>query len=36
VIIASHFSTRYNNTRIERLVRKALPDMLGGRLQLWL
>jgi ribonuclease Z len=36
LIIASHFSTRYTNKRIEHLVTRKLPDMLDGRLQLWL
>ncbi len=36
VVIASHFSTRYNDARVQRLVARALPDMLGGRLNLWL
>jgi ribonuclease Z len=36
LIIASHFSTRYNDARIQRLVARALPDMLDGRLTLWL
>jgi ribonuclease Z len=36
VIIASHFSTRYVDNRIRRLVDRAFPDMLGGRLHLWL
>lgn len=36
LIIASHFSIRYTPRLIEKLARKALPDMLGGRLQLWL
>jgi ribonuclease Z len=36
LIIASHFSTRYVDNRIRRLVERALPDLLGGRLQLWL
>jgi ribonuclease Z len=36
VIIASHFSTRYVESRIRRLVERALPDLLGGRLHLWL
>ncbi len=34
-IIAAHFSTRYNDRQIERLVRKRLPDMLDGRLRLF-
>ncbi|MGB9688754.1 MBL fold metallo-hydrolase [Thermogutta sp.] len=36
LIIASHFSIRYTPRMIEKLARKAVPDMLGGRLQLWL
>ncbi|MDR1959983.1 MAG: metal-dependent hydrolase [Planctomycetaceae bacterium] len=35
-IIASHFSTRYNNAQIEQLVRQRIPDMFDGRLKLWL
>lgn len=36
IIIASHFSTRYHNRQIREIVQAALPDMLGGRLHLWL
>ncbi len=36
LVIASHFSTRYHTRQIERYVRRSLPDMLGGRLHLWL
>ncbi len=36
LVIASHFSTRYHSRQIRGHVEKALPDMLGGRLQLWL
>ena len=36
LIIASHFSTRYQDHRIRKLVERKLPDMLGGRLELWL
>lgn len=36
LIIASHFSTRYHPRQVERMVTKALPDMLDGRLQLWM
>ncbi len=36
VIIASHFSTRSHPQYIQRLVRRRVPDMLGGRLHLWL
>ncbi|MDR1270454.1 MAG: metal-dependent hydrolase [Planctomycetaceae bacterium] len=35
-VIASHFSTRYLDTEIETTVRNRLPDMLNGRLVLWL
>lgn len=35
VVIASHFSTRYNAHQIRVLVDRTLPDMLDGRLQLW-
>ena len=36
LIIASHFSTRYTSKRIRHLVERAIPDMLDGRLHLWL
>lgn len=36
LIIAAHFSTRYGEKQLARLVAKSLPDMLGGRLKLWL
>jgi ribonuclease Z len=36
LIIASHFSTRYNGSQIRHHVEKALPDMLDGRLHLWI
>lgn len=35
IIIASHFSVRYQNRQIEHYVRKRLPDLLDGRLRLW-
>jgi ribonuclease Z len=35
-IIAAHFSTRCNAKQIRGMVEKAFPDMLGGRLHLWL
>lgn len=35
-IIASHFSTRYHDDQVRRYVEKALPDLLDGRLYLWL
>ncbi len=36
LIIAGHFSTRYHDRQIRHYVEKALPDMLDGRLHLWL
>jgi ribonuclease Z len=35
-ILASHFSTRYSTPQIRRHVERAIPDMLDGRLHLWL
>ncbi len=35
-VIASHFSTRYHDQQIRRMVEKAIPDMLDDRLYLWL
>jgi ribonuclease Z len=36
LVIAAHFSTRYDARQIQRYVARALPDMLDGRLHLWL
>ena len=36
LVIAAHLSTRYGAASVERMVRKALPEMLDGRLMLWL
>jgi ribonuclease Z len=36
LVIAAHLSTRYHAATVERMVRKALPDMLDGRLMLWM
>jgi len=36
LVIAGHFSTRYQDKQIVHYVKKALPEMLGGRLHLWL
>lgn len=35
-VIATHFSTRYHDQQIRAFVEKQFPDMLGGRLHLWL
>lgn len=35
LIIGGHLSTRYTAAQAQRLVARALPDMLGGRLKLW-
>ena len=36
LIIASHFSTRYHPSQIRHHVEQALPEMMGGRLHLWI
>ncbi len=36
LIVCGHFSTRYSRKQAEQFVRRKLPDMLGGRLRLWL
>ena len=36
LVIASHLSTRYHENMVRKMVAKALPDMLDGRLKLWL
>ncbi len=36
LIIAAHLSTRYHPQTVRRMVQKALPGMLEGRLMLWL
>ena len=36
LLIASHFSTRYHDRQIVQTVNQRIPDMLGGRLMLWL
>lgn len=35
LIVASHLSTRYSPKQAMHHVRKRLPDMIGGRLNLW-
>lgn len=36
LVIAAHFSTRYHDDQVRRIVAKRLPDLLNGRLKLWL
>jgi ribonuclease Z len=36
LVIAAHLSTRYHSKTVKALVSRALPDMLDGRLHLWL
>jgi len=36
LVIAAHFSTRYHPKTIRNLVERRIPDMLDGRLHLWL
>jgi ribonuclease Z len=35
LIIAGHLSTRYHPNAVREIVQRALPDMLGNRLLLW-
>ena len=36
LVIAAHLSTRYHPRQVEKMVKQKLPDLLGGRLHLWL
>ena len=36
LIIASHFSTRYSAANVRKYVTRALPDLMEGRLHLWI
>ncbi len=36
MIVASHFSTRYGKMQAEKIIKRRLPDMLDGRLKIWL
>lgn len=36
VIIAAHLSARYHASQVRKWVERAAPDMLGGKLHLWL
>lgn len=36
LIIAAHFSVRYNASQVERVVQKKLPGLISGRLKLWI
>jgi ribonuclease Z len=36
LVVAAHFSVRYNARQIQRYVERKLPDMLDGRLKLWI
>lgn len=36
VVIAGHFSSRYHPRQIRSIVEKRIPDMLNGRLNLWI
>ncbi|MCA9197821.1 MAG: metal-dependent hydrolase [Planctomycetales bacterium] len=35
LIIAAHVSSRYSSKQAEKILQKALPNMLDGRLRLW-
>jgi len=36
LIIAGHCSTRYSRRHAEKIVKKQIPDMLDGRLMMWI
>ena len=36
LIVASHFSTRYHPNQVRDCVNRALPDLLDGRLHIWI
>jgi ribonuclease Z len=36
LVIASHFSTRYHPNQVRDCITRALPDMLDGRLNIWI
>ncbi len=36
VLIAAHASTRYHERQVREFVARAFPDLMGGRLHLWL
>ena len=36
LVIAGHCSTRYSRKHAEKIVKQRLPDMLNGRLKLWI
>lgn len=36
LIIAAHLSARYSAKRVQSIVKRAIPDMIDGKLHLWL
>jgi ribonuclease Z len=36
LIVAAHFSTRYHSSQVRHHVEQAVPDMLDGRMHLWI
>ncbi len=36
VVIAGHLSTRYSHRHAAAIVKKQLPEMLGGKLKIWI
>jgi ribonuclease Z len=36
LVIAAHLSTRYHSKTVREIVSRAIPDMLDGRMHLWL
>jgi ribonuclease Z len=35
IVILGHLSTRYSALQVEKMVKRLIPDMLDGRLRLW-
>jgi len=36
IVILGHLSTRYSGQQVEKMVKRQIPDMLDGRLRLWI
>jgi ribonuclease Z len=36
LIVAAHYSVRYNAEQVQRIVSKKIPDLLDGRLRIWI
>jgi ribonuclease Z len=36
LVIAGHLSTRYNDAQVRRMIQQKMPEMLDGRLKVWI